>query len=144
MYHLSHVGPLQLDKRFSSPQEVRTYFGLPVELRCAFKYGAEPVRVGIFRGDLIIAGQENGTKKVKISVGRKISDFGSYTCRAEDSKNQKLIYNIMLKKIGEYFTITLQLMKLYDKNRICCNYLMWGRINKTLLFVLNDILSPKF
>ena len=143
MCRLSHVGPLQLDKRFSSPQEVRTYFGLPVELRCAFKYGAEPVRVGIFRGDLIIAGQENGTKKVKISVGRKISDFGSYTCRAEDSKNQKLIYNIMLKKIGEYFTITSQLMKLHDKNRICCNYLMWGRINKTLLFVLNDILSPK-
>lgn len=99
MCRLSHVGPLQLDKRFSSSQEVRTYFGLPVELRCAFKYGAEPVRVGIFRGDLIIAGQENGTKKVKISVGRKISDFGSYTCRAEDSKNQKLIYNIMLKKI---------------------------------------------
>lgn len=111
MCRLSHVGPLQLDKRFSSPQEVRTYFGLPVELRCAFKYGAEPVRVGIFRGDLIIAGQENGTKKVKISVGRKISDFGSYTCRAEDSKNQILIYNIMLKKIGEYFTITLQLVK---------------------------------
>ena len=110
MCRLSHVGPLQLDKRFSSPQEVRTYFGLPVELRCAFKYGAEPVRVGIFRGDLIIAGQENGTKKVKISVGRKISDFGSYTCRAEDSKNQKLIYNIMLKKIGEYFTITSQLV----------------------------------
>ena len=112
MCRLSHVGPLQLDKRFSSSQEVRTYFGLPVELRCAFKYGAEPVRVGIFREDLIIAGQENGTKKVKISVGRKISDFGLYTCRAEDSNNQTLIYNIMLKKIGEYFTITSLLVKL--------------------------------
>ena len=112
MCHLSHVGSLQLNKRFSSSQEVRTFLGLPIELRCAFKYGTDPVRVGIFRGDLIIAGQENGTKKVKISVGRKISDFGLYTCRAEDSNNQKLIHNIILRKIGECFTSTSRLVKL--------------------------------
>lgn len=92
-------GPLELDKRYSSSKEVRTYSGLPVELRCAFKYGIPPVRAGIFHGGLKVASQENDINTVKISVGRRNSDFGLYTCMAEDSNHHKITHNITLKKI---------------------------------------------
>jgi len=90
--------PLQLDKLHSSPKEVTTYYGLPVELRCAFKYGAPPVRVVIVRKEKIIANQENGTQKVKITVEGLNKDYGSYTCVAEDVNNNKITHQMEIKK----------------------------------------------
>ena len=99
--HCFYIAPLQLDKLHSSPKEVTTYYGLPVELRCAFKYGAPPVRVVIVRKEKIIANQENGTQKVKITVEGLNKDYGSYTCVAEDVNNNKITHQMEIKKIGE-------------------------------------------
>jgi len=98
--------PLQLDKLHSSPKEVTTYYGLPVELRCAFKYGAPPVRVVIVRKEKIIANQENGTQKVKITVEGLNKDYGSYTCVAEDVNNNKITHQMEIKKIDPSYIST--------------------------------------
>ena len=92
--------PLQLDKLHTSPEEVRTYCGLPVELRCTFKYGAHPVRAVITHEGKTVANQENGTQTVTTTAGRLSKEYGLYTCLAEDANHEKITYNIMLRQIG--------------------------------------------
>lgn len=94
-----------MDELHSSPSELQTYFGLPVELRCTFKYGVPPVRAVIFRRNKIIANQENGTNTIKITVGRQSNEFGQYTCMAEDMGNKKIIHNVELTKVGKSFPV---------------------------------------
>lgn len=73
-----------------------------MEVKCAFKYGASPVRAVISHKGKIVARQENGTQSVTVTVGRMNKDFGLYTCLAEDANHEKITYNIKLKKIGRY------------------------------------------
>ena len=101
-----------MDKLHSSPEQVTTYFGLPVELRCTFKYGVPPVRVVISREGKIIANQENGTQTVRIAVGRKNDEFGLYTCIAEDVNNVKFRHNMNVRKIGESIQLTIIVISL--------------------------------
>ncbi|KAL9978550.1 hypothetical protein ACROYT_G016078 [Oculina patagonica] len=91
--------PLQLDKLHSSPENVTTYYGLPVELRCTFKYGAHPVRAVITHEGKTVASQQNGTQTVTVTVGRLNKEYGLYTCLAEDANHKKITHNIMLRKI---------------------------------------------
>lgn len=104
-----YLASLQLDKLRSSPKEVRTYYGLPVELRCTFEYGAYPVQAVISHKGKIVARQQNGTQAITLTAGQKNDDFGVYTCQAEDANHKKITYEIQLKKIGEH---------LLDKARI--------------------------
>ncbi|XP_073232789.1 uncharacterized protein [Porites lutea] len=93
------IAPLQLDTLHSSPSKVSTLRGLPVVLKCVFKYGSPPVRVVILRDGKIVANQENGTKTAKITVGRRKREFGLYTCRAEDTKKVKITHDMELTKL---------------------------------------------
>ncbi|XP_022782999.1 uncharacterized protein LOC111323825 [Stylophora pistillata] len=103
-----HVSaPLQLDKLRTSPKEVTTYYGLPVELRCSFKYGAHPVRAVISHRGKIVAIQQNGTQVVTVTVGQINNDFGLYTCQAEDANRKEVMHEIQLKKID---TSTISLL----------------------------------
>ena len=92
--------PLQLDKLHSSPEEVPTYYGLPVELRCTFKYGAYPVRAVITHEGKIVAKHENNTQTVTATVKLLNKEYELYTCLAEDANHKKITYNIELKIIG--------------------------------------------
>lgn len=91
--------PLQLDKLHTSPGEVPTYYGLPVELRCAFKYGAYPVRAVITHEGKIVARQENNTQTVTATVKLLKKEHELYTCLAEDANHKKMIYNIEITLI---------------------------------------------
>ncbi|KAM7443303.1 hypothetical protein ABFA07_007943 [Porites harrisoni] len=93
------IAPLQLDTLHSSPSKVSTLRGLPVVLKCVFKYGSPPVRVVILRDGKIVANQENGTKTANITVGRRKKEFGLYTCRAEDAKKVKITHDMELTKL---------------------------------------------
>ena len=92
--------PLQLDKLHTSLEEVPTYYGLPVELRCAFKYGAYPVRAVITHEGKIVARQENNTQTVTATVKLLKKEHELYTCLAEDANHKKMIYNIEVTLIG--------------------------------------------
>ena len=92
--------PLQLDKLRTSPEEVPTYYGLPVELRCTFKYGAHPVRAVITHEGKIVAKQENNTQTVTATVKLLSKENELYTCLAEDANHKKITYNIELTLIG--------------------------------------------
>ena len=97
---LSLSAPLQLDKLHSSPKEVPTYYGLPVELRCAFKYGAHPVRAVITHKGQIVAKQDNNTQTVTATVKLLSKEYELYSCLAEDANHKKITYNIELRIIG--------------------------------------------
>lgn len=77
-----------------------TYYGLPVELRCSFKYGTHPVRAVISRKGKIVAKQENNTQTVTATVKLLSKEYELYSCMAEDANHKKITYNIELRIIG--------------------------------------------
>ena len=91
--------PLQLDKLHSSPEEVTTFYGLTVQLKCAFKEGVAPVNITIHHNEKIVAHQENNLQ-LSITAGRRRHDYGLYSCVAVDDNNDIVLYNIKLTKIG--------------------------------------------